>query len=175
MVSSFSNTYGEEDRKIQWGFSLSAGTDQKSRNDLVMYSLLPKIDLPLHKNWDLEFEGNLSYYGIDHSKDLYLLGVNANILFKPIQWNKNFLFLIGGMGLAYNNNSDKYRRVRDIGDSHIAGILQIGSGIQHYLGRGLWVRAEYRFHHISDPFQRDPGINTHNFIVGLSFIRPLGR
>jgi len=107
--------------------------------------------------------------GIHHSKDLYLLGANTNIIFKPIQWNEAFLFLIGGMGLAYNNNSDDQRRVRDIGDSHIAGILQIGSGIQYYLGKGLWLRGEYRFHHISDPFQGDSGINTHNLLIGISF------
>jgi len=73
------------------------------------------------------------------------------------------------MGLAYNNNSDKHRRVRDIGDSHIAGILQIGSVIQYRIGRKWWLRGEYRFHHISDPFEQDSGINTHNLIIGLSF------
>jgi hypothetical protein len=169
IVSSFSNSYGGEDGKVQWGFSLSAGTDQKSKNDLTMYALLPRVDLPLHKNWDLEFEGNFSHYGIHDSKDLYLLGANTNIIFKPIQWNEASLFLIGGMGLAYNNNSDEHRRVRDIGDSHIAGILQVGSGIQYYLGKGLGFRGEYRFHHISDPFEQDSGINTHNLIIGLSF------
>lgn len=55
IVSSFSNSYGEEDGKIKWGFSLSAGTDQKSKNDLMMFALLPRVDLPLHKNWDFEF------------------------------------------------------------------------------------------------------------------------
>jgi len=169
IISSFSNAYGGEDGKVQWGFSLSAGTDQKSKNDLMMFALLPRVDLPLHKNWDFEFEGNFSHYGIHDSKDLYLLGANTNIIFKPIQWNGAFLFLIGGMGLAYNNNSDEHRRVRDIGDSHVAGILQIGSGIQYRIGRKWWLRGEYRFHHISDPFQGDSGINTHNLIIGLSF------
>jgi hypothetical protein len=169
IISSFSNSYGGEDGKVQWGFSLSAGTDQKSKNDLTMFALLPRVDLPLHKNWDLEFEGNFSHYGIHDSKDLYLLGTNTNIIFKPIQWNEGSLFLIGGMGLAYNNNSDDNRRVRDIGDSHIAGILQVGSGIQYRIGRKWWLRGEYRFHHISDPFEQDSGINTHNLIIGLSF------
>lgn len=169
-IGSFTpSSYGEEDGKTKWGFSLSAGTDQKSKNDLTMFALLPRVDLPLHKNWDLEFEGNFSHYGISRSKNLYLLGLNSNILLKPIQWNKVFLFLIGGMGLAYNNNSDEHRRVRDIGDSHIASILQIGSGIQCRIGRKWWLRGEYRYQHISDPFNGDSGLNTHNLIFGVSF------
>jgi opacity protein-like surface antigen len=157
----------EKEGKMKWGFSLSSGTDQKSRNDLVLYGFLPRIDFALHRNWDFEFEGNFSYYAISNSKNLYLLGLNGNILFKPIQWNRGSLFLIGGVGLAYNNNSD--RQVRDIGDSHATGIAQIGSGINYNIGKGLWLRGEYRFHHISDPFRKDSGINTHDLNLGISF------
>jgi len=70
------------------------------------------------------------------------LGLNANILFKPIQWNRGSLFLIGGVRLAYSNNGSG--EVRDIGDSHIAGILQIGSGIQ-YLGSSPFFGGNTKF------------------------------
>ncbi len=83
-IGSFTTySYGEEDGKMRWGFSLSTGIDQKSRNDLGVYAFLPRLGLALHKNWDLEFEGNFSYYAISDSKNLYLLGLNTNILFKP--------------------------------------------------------------------------------------------
>ena len=99
VVLSFSNSYGEEDGKIKWGFSLSLGTDQKSKNDLTMYAFLPRVDLPFHKNWDLGFEGNFSFYRIKELKNLSL----------------------------------------------------------------------YRFEHISDPFKKDSGINTHVVNLGISF------
>jgi len=162
-----SYSYGDEEGRMKWGFSFSSGTDQRSRNDLTKYDFLPRADLGLHKNWVLEFEGNFSYYAIKNSNNLYLLGLNANILYKPIQWNKGFLFLLGGGGLAYDNNSSK--QVRGIGDSQIAGILQVGSGISYHLGKELWLRGEYRFNHISDPFRRDSGINTHDLNLGISF------
>jgi len=37
------------------------------------------------------------------------------------------------------------------------------------IGRKWWLRGKYRFHHISDPFEQDSGINTHNLIFGVSF------
>jgi hypothetical protein len=43
------------------------------------------MDVFLHKNWDMEFEGNFPCYNIRGEKDLVLLGVNANILFKPME------------------------------------------------------------------------------------------
>jgi hypothetical protein len=46
---------------------------------------------------------------------------------------------------------------REIGDYHVAGVLQGGTGI--YLP----------IQHISDPFEKDVGINTHNFILRVPF------
>jgi len=170
MVGSLtSNSYGQEDGEKKWGFSFSGGVPQKSKHDLTMWSFLPRVDLPLHKKWDFEIEGSFSYYIMSEIKDLYLLGLNTNILFKPIRWNTGSLFLIGGVGLAYNNNTDSNHKTRDIGDTHVAGILQVGSGINYHIGKGWWLRGEYRFQHISDPFKTDVGINTHNFILGVSF------
>ena len=68
--------------------------------------------------------------------------------------------------MAYHNNDGE---VKEIGDSHIAGILHGGMGILFKMGKGWALRGEYRLQHISDPFKGDLGINTHNFIVGVSF------
>ena len=132
-----------------------------------VYGFLPRIDLALHKNWDLEFEGNFSYWDISHEKDLYFSGVNGNILFKPIQQNWGSLFLLGGTGLGYNNASKD--RVHEIGNSNCGGILQAGAGIYFNMGRGLALRGEYRFYHVSDPFRKDTGLNSHTFLLGVSF------
>jgi hypothetical protein len=156
----------EEGDKTKWGFAFLGGFNANQKPNLMQTAFLPRFDLALHKNWDLEFEGNFSYYKISDSKDLYLLGIHSNILFKPIQWNKGSLFLIGGVGGAYNNNNGN---VKDFGDSHVAGILHGGLGINYNIGKWFGIRGEYRFQHISDPFHKDFGFNTHNFILGLSF------
>jgi len=169
IVSSFSNSYGEEDRKTKWGFSFSVGPNADlfhDQPDLTIIAFLPRVDLALHKNWDLEFEGNFSYYAISGEKNLYLLGCNSNILFKPLQWRRGLLFILGGVGLGYTNSNGM---VEEIGDSHVAGVLQGGTGIYLSLEKDWWLRWEYRYQHISDPFNRDSGLNTHNFILGLSF------
>jgi len=132
-----------------------------------VYGFLPRVDLALHRNWDLEFEGNYSYWNISSEKDLYFLGVNGNILFKPIQRNWGSLFLLAGGGLGYDNAGKN--RVDEIGDSHCGGILQTGVGIYYNLGKGWALRGEYRLNHISDPFRKDEGLNTHIFLFGISF------
>jgi len=85
--SSISYSYGEEARKTKYGFSIFGGTGDAWHNetDLTVYGFLPRIAFPLHRIVDLEFEGNYSYWNIRREHDLYFLGVDANILFKPIQ------------------------------------------------------------------------------------------
>jgi opacity protein-like surface antigen len=166
---SFSFSLASEGNGLKWGGSILYGWDVKffhKQPDFKTLALLPRVDLVLHKNWDLELEGNFSYYGISERENLYLLGGNANILFKPIQWKTGSLFLIGGVGLGYTNSNG---RVKQVGDSHVAGLLQIGSGIYYFIDKNLWIRGEYRYIHISDPFRSDPGLNSHNFLMGISF------
>jgi len=166
---SFSFSLASEENGLIWGGSVLYGWDIKffhKQPDFKTLAFLPRVDLALHKNWDLELEGNFSYYGISERKNLYLLGGNANILFKPVQWKEGSLFLIGGVGLGYTNSNG---RVKQLGDSNAAGLLQIGSGIYYFMDKNLWIRGEYRYIHISDPFQSDPGLNSHNLLIGISF------
>jgi hypothetical protein len=158
--------YGDEKGDFKWGLSILAGPNVKSDPDFSHLALLPRVGLALHRKWDFELEGNLSYYFINREKNLYLLGVNGSFLFKPVQWGKITPFLIAGGGLAYNNNNGF---VWEMGDSHTAGIVQGGGGILYDMGKGLWLRGEYRFYHISDPFERDYGLNTHSFVLGVTF------
>jgi opacity protein-like surface antigen len=169
MIGAFiSHPYGEEVRKVKYGFSVFGGAGEAVHGtpDMTVYGFLPRIDLALHRNWDLEFEGNYSYWNITREHDLFFLGVDANILFKPIQRNWGSLFLLAGGGLGYNNADN---RVREIGDSHCGGILQGGTGFYYNFGKKLALRVEYRFYHTSDPFRKDIGLDTHNFLLGISF------
>lgn len=158
--------YADEKEGIKLGCSILVGFNAKSDPDFTQLALLPRAGWALHERWDFELEGNLSYYSIRGEKNLYLLGVNGNFLFKPVQWGKITPFLIAGGGLAYNNNNGS---VREMGDSHTAGILQGGGGILYDTGKGFLLRGEYRIHHISDPFERDYGLNTHSFVLGVIF------
>lgn len=158
-------SFGEEGKKVTNGLGILGGFRTASPR-LSRYAILPRIDIFLHRNWDLEFEGNFSRYNIRGEKDLVLLGLNANILFKPIEDKWGFLFLLGGAGLGYDNSGGK---VREIGDSHLGGVLQTGAGICIALGKGWLLRGEYRFHHGSEPFRNDSGLNMHDFILGISF------
>jgi opacity protein-like surface antigen len=167
--SSITYSYGEEASGVKYGFSVFGGFGDAVRNQphMSVYGFLPRIDLALHKNWDLEVEGNYSYWNIQKENDLYFLGFDLNLLFKPIQRKWGSLFLLAGGGLGYDNASR--RRVSEIGDSHCGGILQARAGIIYNLGKGWALRGEYRFYHISDPFRKDIGLNTHTFLLGISF------
>jgi hypothetical protein len=162
------SSHGEEVSKIKYGFSVFGGIgDVWHREiDLTTYGFLPRIDLPLLRILDLEFEGNYTYWGIRKQHDLYFLGVNGNIVFKPIQGKWGSLFFLGGAGIGYDSGG---KRVSQIGDQHLGGILQGGVGVYYNLGKRLALRVEYRLCHISEPFRNDKGLNSHNALLGISF------
>lgn len=167
------HSYGGEVSKVKYGFSIFGGTGDAWHNetDMTVYGFLPRIDLPLHENWDLEFEGNYSYWNIRREHDLYFLGIDANILFKPLQRKWGSLFLLAGGGLGYDSAGERLKRDSSylIGNQHLGGILQGGVGMYYNLGKGLALRVEYRFYHTSEPFRRDKGLNTHTALLGISF------
>ena len=174
-----SYSYGEEDEKnIKWGFSVFGGTGDAvlSKIDMKVYGLIPRVTLPLYKNWkkwDLEFEGNFFYYDIHEMHDVYFLGLSSNFVFKPIQERWGSLFLLIGGGLGYDSAGERLHRGSNpplLGDQHFAGFGTGGLGVLLNIGRGKALRVEYRFYHISEPFDTsDRGLNTHNVLLGISF------
>ena len=174
-----SYSYGEEDeKKVKWGFSVFGGTGDAiySKAHLEVYGFIPRITLPLYKNWkkwDLEFEGNFFYYGIHKMPNFYFLGLSNNIVFKPIQERWGSLFLLVGGGLGYDSAGERLHRGSNsplIGDQHFAGFGHGGAGMLFNIGRGTALRVEYRLCHISEPFDTsDRGLNTHNVLFGISF------
>jgi hypothetical protein len=177
-----SSSYGEEkeEKKATWGFSVLGGRGDAfySQPKTQAYGFLPRISFPLHKNWDLEFEGNFFYYDIHQMHDFYFLGLSHNFLFKPIQERFGSLFFLIGGGFGYDSAGDRLgkrlnpgkSRVPLIGDQHFAGICHAGAGMLFNLGRGTELRVEYRLYHISEPFDRaDYGVNTHAVLFGFAF------
>ena len=164
-----STSYGDEHEKIKLGVSGFLGTEVSfiySRPEFTKYGVFPRVSIPLHRNWDLEIEGNFSYWGIAREKNLYFIGLNQNWLFKPIHWNWGSLFLLLGGGLGYDNSGG---HVHEIGDSHFAGIAHGGIGILYNVTKKWALRFEYRFSHISEPTESDNGINSHDFLLGVVF------
>ena len=174
-----SSTYGEEEKKTRWGFSILGGWGDAtySKVDTEVYGFLPRITLPLYKDWkkwNLEFEGNFFYYDIHKMHDFYFLGVSHNIVFSPIQERWGSLFLLAGGGLGYDSAGKKLHRGDSedpiMGDQHFAGVCHGGAGILFNIGRETALRVEYRFYHISEPFDTsDRGLNTHTLLFGISF------
>ena len=168
----------EEEKNIKWGFSVFGGTGDAvlSEIDMKVYGLIPRVTLPLYKNWkkwDLEFEGNFFYYDIHEMHDVYFLGLSSNFVFKPIQERWGSLFLLIGGGLGYDSAGERLHRGSNpplLGDQHFAGFGTGGLGVLLNIGRGKALRVEYRFYHISEPFDTsDRGLNTHNVLLGISF------
>jgi hypothetical protein len=161
-------SYGETLRNLRYGVSILGGVGDAwdSEPDFTVYGVLPRVDVPLHRNWDLEFEGNYSYWNMRKGNDLYFLGFDVNALFKPIQGTWGSLFLLAGAGIGYDSAG---KRVEQIGDTHVGGILQAGAGFYYNLGERWALRLEYRLYHISEPFRADAGLNSHAALLGLSF------
>jgi hypothetical protein len=175
-----SYSYGEEqeEKKTRWGFSILGGTgDAFSNTHMREYGFLPRITLPLCKDWkywDLEFEGNFLYYDIPKVHNAYFLGPSHNIVFRPIQERWGSLFLLVGAGIGYDSAGKRLFRGDSesplLGDQHFSGVVNAGAGVLFNIGRKTALRVEYRLYHISEPFDtRDRGLNTHTVLFGISF------
>ena len=173
-----SPSYGEEEEKAKWGFSIFGGTGDAvlSKIDTRVYGFIPRVTLPLRKDWkmwDVEFEGNFFYYDIHKMPNVYFLGLGTNFVFKPIQERWGSIFLLIGGALGYDSAGKKLYRGSDpplLGDQHFSGVGYGGAGMLFNISRKTALRVEYRFCHISEPFDTsDRGMNTHNVLFGISF------
>ena len=173
-----SYSYGEEEKKPRWSFSVFGGTGDAvlSKIDMKVYGVIPRVTLPVRRDWkmwDVEFEGNFFYYDIHKMPNVYFLGLSTNLVFKPIQERWGSIFLLVGGGLGYDSAGERLHRGSNpplLGDQHFAGFGHGGLGVLFNIGRGKALRVEYRFCHISEPFDTsDRGLNTHNVLLGISF------
>jgi opacity protein-like surface antigen len=84
------------------------------------------------------------------------------------------LFLLIGGGFGYDSAGQRLFRGNSeaplIGDQHFSAFPNAGAGMLFNIGRKTALRVEYRFYHISEPFDtRDRGLNTHTVLFGIAF------
>ncbi len=163
---SISPSSAEEKAGRGFGLSIVGGTSPRHHRNVTLSAFFPRAEFRLGKRWNVEAEGNLSHYFFRDEKNLYVIGAQGNLVYTPFEHEGVAPFLRGGGGLGYNNGNGK---VREIGETHITGILQGGGGLKFDTGGRGRFRVEYLFHHISDPFRHDKGINIHCFVLGVSF------
>jgi hypothetical protein len=93
----------------------------------------------------------------------------------PIVWRWNFEprdrvapFAELAGGLLWTNQS-----VPD-GTTTVNFTAHLGGGVRYFIRPGRAVVLGYRFHHISNGnrLQRNPGVNAHAIMIGVSFVRP---
>jgi hypothetical protein len=56
-----SYSYGKENKKVKWGFSILGGRNVKffhKKPNFTVLAFLPRLDLALDKNWDLDFSAS---------------------------------------------------------------------------------------------------------------------
>ena len=59
-----------------------------------------------------------------------------------------------------------------VGDSSVVALGQAGVGLKFGVGSKKALRLEYRFQHVSDPFDsNDHGWNYHCFVLGISWLK----
>ena len=64
------------------GIIFSIGTDQRSKDDVLIFSFLLQADIALHENLDLEFEGNFSNEGLKIEESF---SISFRAHFRPVQ------------------------------------------------------------------------------------------
>jgi len=99
---------------------------------------------------------------------------SVTIFFSSLSRKDGFVVLLVGGGLGYDSAGKRLKRGDSddpvMGDQHFAGVCHGGAGVLFNISRGTALRVEYRFYHISEPFDTsDRGLNTHNVLFGISF------
>jgi len=148
--------------------SLLGGGGDEDGLDIRYYAAYPRWGWLFHDRWELEFEGNIGHYRLDSSVDMTSLGLNGLVVYEFFRSDRYTAFVTGGGGL-FHLDLDKRPQLTD---SSIMGLAQAGLGIKLALRSEKALRLEYRFQHVSDPFDtRDGGWNYHCLVLGISWMR----
>jgi opacity protein-like surface antigen len=157
--------YGE-DGGTRWGISLLGGWAANAEPELTHTALLPSVEFPMSRLWSVNVEGNLSHYAISGRKDIDLLGANVYLLVRPVSWGRGSWFALAGGGLGYATTN---RETDNLVRREFAAVIEAGTGIEHKISEIFSLKVEYRFVHISSPYVNDRGINSHNFVMGVTW------
>ena len=95
------------------------------------------------------------------------VGLNGLLLWEIWRCKYFGVYGLGGGGLMHLDLRERPL----LGNSPILGLAQAGGGIRLYSEGPFCLRLEYRFQHISDPFDNhDPGLNYNCVVVGISYL-----
>lgn len=154
--------------RYEYGLSLLGGAGDQGSFDVEYYAGYPRWGWFFRDRWELEFEGNIGHYRLDtpdKATDMTSLGLNGLVVFQFLQSDRYRVFLTGGGGLIYLDLDERPR----VGDSSVVGLAQGGVGVKFPVSGRTFLRLEYRFQHVSDPFDTsDSGWNYHCLVLGLS-------
>lgn len=165
IFSILSNGFCEEAPRpaAEFGFSLLGGGD----NDIRYYAAYPRWGWTFLERHAFELEGNIGHYRFD-STDMTSLGLQGLFTYAFYRFKRGNAFVAAGGGLIYLDLDERPR----VGDSSIVALGQAGFGLKFGVGSNNALRLEYRWQHVSDPFDNDDhGWNYHCLVLGVSWFR----
>ncbi|MGD9034347.1 MAG: acyloxyacyl hydrolase [Desulfobacteraceae bacterium] len=169
-LSAFSNGYCEEGvtrPRYEFGLSLLAGAGDEDGLDIRYYAAYPRLGWMFLDRHAFELEGNIGHYRLD-SIDMTSLGLQGLFSYEFYRFEGGKAFIAAGGGLIYLDLDERPQ----IGDASAVALGQAGIGLKFGIGSRKALRLEYRFQHVSDPFDSsDGGWNYHCFVLGISWLR----
>lgn len=168
-ISVLSNGFCEEDLRprYEYGLSLLGGGGHEDDPDIRYYAAYPRLGWTFLERHAFELEGNIGHYRFD-STDTTSLGLQGLFIYEFYRFKRGMAFVAAGGGLIYLDLDER----PGLGDSSALGLAQAGVGLKFEVGSKKALRFEYRFQHVSDPFDSsDHGWNYHCFVLGISWLK----
>ncbi len=168
-LSGLSNGFCEEDLRprYEYGLSFLGGGGNEDDFDIRYFAAYPRWGLTFLERHAFELEGNLGHYRFD-STDMTSLGLQGLFTYEFCRFKRGKAFISAGGGLIYLDLDERPQ----VGDSSVVALGQAGFGLKFGIGSNKALRLEYRFQHVSDPFDsKDHGWNYHCIVLGISWLR----
>jgi hypothetical protein len=168
IVSVLSDGFCEEALRPRSEFGLSLlGGGNEDDLDIRYYAVYPRWGWTFLERHEFELEGNIGHYHLD-STDTTSLGLQGLFTYEIYRFKRGNAFVAAGGGLIYLDLEERPR----VGDSSVVALGQAGFGLKFRVGSSNALRLEYRWQHVSDPFDnQDRGWNYHCLVLGVSWFR----
>ena len=168
-LSGLSNGFCEEDLRprFEYGLSLLGGGGDQDGLDLRYYAAYPRWGWTFLERHAFELEGNIGHYRLD-STDMTSLGLQGLFTYSFYRFKHGNAFIAAGGGLIYLDLDERPQ----VGDASAVALGQAGIGLKFVVESKKALRLEYRFQHVSDPFDsNDGGWDYHCLALGVSWLR----
>lgn len=168
-LSGLSNGFCEEDLRprFEYGLSLLGGGGDQDGLDIRYYAAYPRWGWTFLERHAFELEGNIGHYRLD-STDMTSLGLQGLFTYAFYRFKHGNAFIAAGGGLIYLDLDERPQ----VGDASAVALGQAGIGLKFVVESKKALRLEYRFQHVSDPFDsNDGGWDYHCLALGVSWLR----